>query len=246
MIKRTNLRGAAFMLTLTIFLVGPVLAQNQKPQFKVGDRVEMDTLYSENPEKSEFWQKGTIVKMDDPGEHFGSYTIKLDKDSRVITTRFIDTRWIRQLTGANDTAGNQTTPEAKSCSPSDETGGKSQADIFKRLIRSRYEHKPENDRDETATVTFQTFKLGAEYEWRPGLPGGSSDNSIVKAGTIIHPVKAVYTVCKDHPAFKPTGYAGEIQTRQDDNTFYCFKDRFGDWVCYLGEGKTGKTKFITK
>ena len=102
MTKRMNLQGAAFLLTLTMFLAGAVFAQNQSPQFKVGDRVETDTLYSSmNPEKSMFWGKGTIVKMDNPEEHFGSYTIKLDKDSQLMTVRFIDTQWIRPLKETN-------------------------------------------------------------------------------------------------------------------------------------------------
>jgi hypothetical protein len=265
-----NLGGAAISLILAMFLAGAVFAQNQIPQFKVGDRVEVDTLYSMNPEKSPFWSNGTIVKTDDPKEHFGSYTIKLDKDGHMMTLRFIDTQWIRLLKETNagsadknkagdGLGGGQTTFENKtekqptqpaagitSCSPSDESGGKTQGDIFKRLIRERYEHKPEKDRDKTATVTFQSFKLGTAHKWRPGVGGESPDGPGGNAGTTIYPVKAVYTVCEDYPGFKPTGYTGEIQTRQDDNTFYCFKDQFGEWVCNLGEGKTGKITFITK
>jgi hypothetical protein len=109
--KKTNLDRPYVLLTALAAIVfvilgmsAPISAQNQKPQFKVGDRVEVDTLYTTTPETSTYWRKGTIAAMDDPEMHFGHYTIKLDEpgtDPKII--RFVDTQWIRALKagGAN-------------------------------------------------------------------------------------------------------------------------------------------------
>ena len=54
-------------------------ASAQGPQFKVGDRVEVDTLQSStNPEKSFYWRGGTVTSIGDPNGHFGYYVIKID------------------------------------------------------------------------------------------------------------------------------------------------------------------------
>ena len=151
----------------------------------------------------------------------------------------------------NQTADNKTTVEQNenntaSCQPSDDAGGNTQTDIFKRLIIARYEHQPEGSRDKTTTVYFQSFKSGATHKWRPGQGGESPDGPGGNFGTTIYPVKALYTVCSDFPGYKPTGYRGEVQKQQNDNTFYCFKNQVGEWQCNLGEGKNGEIKFLPK
>jgi hypothetical protein len=117
---------------------------------------------------------------------------------------------------------------------------------FKALIRARYEQKPEGPRSKTTTVTFQSFKLGATHSWRPGQGGESPDGPGGNLGTIVYPVKADYTVCSDYPGYEPSGYRGELQIAENSNTFYCFKDQFGEWKCNLGEGKNGKPKSVPK
>jgi hypothetical protein len=102
------------LLGLALLATSQVTAQRPEVEFKVGDHVEVDTLYSKNPEKSVFWKKGTIVKMDDPKEHFGSYTVKLDQDGSLMTVRFIDTEWIRPAQSAdNQPADKDKQPQAQ-------------------------------------------------------------------------------------------------------------------------------------
>ena len=119
--KRPNHRVLIFALLATVASLGlallatsQVTAQRPEIKFRVGDHVEVDTLYSKNPEKSVFWRKGTIVKMDDLQEHFGSYTVKLDIEGYLMTVRFIDTEWIRPAQNAsNQPADKDKEPQAQ-------------------------------------------------------------------------------------------------------------------------------------
>ncbi len=257
MILQRLLMSAMIAAFLFMFAAGSaVLAQG--PQFKVGDRVEVDTLQSStNPEKSFYWRGGTVTSIGDPTGHFGYYVIKID-DGGTRSIRFIDTQWIRAAAAAAAQGGKAGEAEHadlgggkaaaaddNACQPSDSPDGKTQSDMFKRLIIAKYAHLPKNDRDFTTTVTFQSFKPGAMHKYRPAI-NGSPDGPGGVSGTSVYPAKAVYTVCSDYPGYKPTGYRGEIQTRQNDVMFSCLKNEVGEWQCNLGEGKLGDMKFIKK
>jgi hypothetical protein len=263
--KSTNRKVLIFALLattaalgLTLLATSHVTAQGPEIKFKVGDHVEVDTLYSSTkPEESMFWRAGTIIKIVDPENRFGHYVIKLDKDGHEMVFRFIDTQWIRPPQNADNQPadkdkqqkeGNAATPDvaAIACPAADDLKGESQSAIFKRLIAERYLKDGKNLDGVPTTIQFQTFKPGVTHKWRPGVGGESPDGPGGNFGTTVYPVKGVYTICEDYPGFKPTGYKGEIRTRQDENTFYCFKNQFGEWVCNLGEGKTGKNKSVSK
>ena len=257
----SNVRRSLVITAIAGFLLmfaASTAVRAQGLQFKVGDRVEVDTLQSgSNPEKSFFWRPGIITGISDPLNHFGYYIIKID-DGRERNIRYIDTQWIR---AAVATAGTPPPAETRSiaqpggagaapandnaCQPSDNPDGKSQSDMFKRLIIAHYAHLPKNDRDFTTTVTFQSFKPGAMHKYRPAI-NGSPDGPGGHAGTSVYPAKAVYTVCSDYPGYKPTGYRGEIQSRQNELMFSCLKNEVGEWQCNAGEGKLGELKFIKK
>src|ERR1051326_403992 len=103
---------SAFVATValtTFFLVtaSRAVAQNETPQFKVGDRVEIDTMFSQHPEQSTSWRKGTIVRLYDPEDtRFGGFIIKMD-DGREWRHRFIDTQWIRPPQGTDAPAADK-------------------------------------------------------------------------------------------------------------------------------------------
>ena len=253
----SNARRSLVITAIAGFLLmfaASTAVRAQGAQFKVGDRVEVDTLQSStNPEKSFYWRGGTITSIGDPNSHFGYYIIKIDEGG-TRSIRFIDTQWIRA--GAAATAAAAAAPavaapgvgkaaDDNSCQPSDNPDGKSQSDMFKRLIIAHYAHSPKNDRDFTTTVTFQSFKPGAMHKYRPAI-NGSPDGPGGHAGTSVYPAKAVYTVCSDYPGYKPTGYRGEIQSRQNELMFSCLKNEAGEWQCNAGEGKLGELKFIKK
>src|SRR5436190_15296450 len=81
------------LMALSLVTSSRVSAQGDA-RFKVGDRVEVDTMFSQNPEKSASWRKGTITSLYDPEDtRFGGFIIKMD-DGREWRHRFIDTQWI--------------------------------------------------------------------------------------------------------------------------------------------------------
>lgn len=267
--KATSLRSlVTFSLFVIIFFAlglsafAQVDAQEQTV-YKVGDRVEVDPQAYAMSYKFKTWHKATVTKIGPAGGGVHGYNVRIDAEGDSgPTDNYVMTgsNMIRPLqevekNGAGkDTAVQEkkAAPEkeqgsaANACPPSDDVKGKTQSDVFKGLILERYEHKSKSEQDPAVTVTFQTLKVGATHGWRHGIGGESPDGPGGRAGTIIYPVKAVYTVCTDVPGYKPSGFRGWIKTRQDTNTFYCFKNQFGEWQCNLGEGTMGEEKSTNK
>jgi hypothetical protein len=252
------------LTALSLVTSSHVIAQGDA-RFKVGDRVEVDTMFSQNPEKSTSWRKGAIIRLYDPEDtRFGGFIIKMD-DGREWRHRFVDTQWIRAPQGTDapaadnnktgDQAGaNQTTTDTNqtgivSCPPSDDLTGTSQAAVFKRLIADRYERdgmsRDENLKNVSVSIHFDIFKIAATHPYRrminnPDGPGGV-------AGGTVYPVKATYLVCEDYPGFAPTGFKGELLKTEHENTTYsCFKDETGDWICNQTGGRQGRPQNIPK
>lgn len=231
---------------------------DEQKMYKVGDRVEVDPQGMSSGQYKT-WQKGTVIKVGPSGGGVFSYDVKVAGEGDNGPTVY------HVMTGANmirplavkqnataqvprDQAGDvgpvtPPTPHANNCPPSDELSGTSQTSSFKRFIQDLHLHTPTSEQDYTATVTFQSFKIGAPHMWRPGYSG---DGEGGRAGTTVYPVKTVFTVCKDHPGYKPSGYTGDIETRQDDNTYNCFKNEFGEWQCNTGDIQMGKVKWTKK
>jgi hypothetical protein len=255
---------AATLMALSLVTSSRVIAQAATQQFKVGDRVEVDTMFSQHPEKSTSWRKGTVVRFYEPEDHFGGLIIKME-DGREWRHRFVDTQWIRAPQGTDmpaadnnktaDQAGaNQTTTDtnqnrAVSCPAPDDLKGTSQAAIFKRLIDARYEKngksRDENEKNVSVGIHFDDFKLGATHPYRhiinnPDGPDG------VDGGTV-YAVKTTYLVCADYPGYAPTGNKGELQkTGYENMTYSCFKDATGDWICNQTGGRQGRPQRTPK
>src|SRR5438128_996490 len=101
------------LMALSLATRSRVIAQAGTQQFKVGDRVEVDTMWSQHPETSTSWRKGTVVNFYWPEDHFGGLLIKMDEDGREFRHRFVDKQWIRAVQGTdappakNNEAGSQ-------------------------------------------------------------------------------------------------------------------------------------------
>ena len=52
---------AVALVALSLVRSSRVNAQAATQQFKVGDRVEVDTMFSQHPEKSTSWRKGKVL-----------------------------------------------------------------------------------------------------------------------------------------------------------------------------------------
>ncbi len=249
-----------FALTLTAFAQDD--AQEQTV-YKVGDRVEVDPQAYAMSYKYKTWHKATVTKIGPVGGGVHGYYVRIDAEGDSgPTDNYVMTgsNMIRPLQeaekndakkGAEDQEKKaepekEQKPAANACAPSDEVKGKTQSDIFKTLILDQYVHKSKSEQDPAVTVTFQTLKVGATHGWRPGIGGQSPDGPGGRAGTTVYPVKAVFTVCTDVPGYKPSGFRGWTKTHQDDTTFYCLKNQFGEWQCNLDASKKTEEKYTNK
>ena len=107
---------AVALTALALVTSSRVTAQGETHQFKVGDRVEVDTNYtagSSDPKKSIYWRKGTVVNFYWPEDHFGGLLIKMDEDGREFRHRFVDKQWIRAAQGADAADKNKTGDQAE-------------------------------------------------------------------------------------------------------------------------------------
>ena len=256
------------LMALSLVASSRANAQGETHQFKVGDRVEVDTNYtagSSDPKKSMYWRKGTIVKLYAPEDRFGGYILKMDEDGREFRNRFVDTQWIRAVQGtdapaadnnkAGDQAGANPTTNATnqngavSCPASDDLKGTSQAAIFKRLVDGRYEKngksRDENEKNVSVSVHFDDFKVGATHPYRHIINNPDGNGGV--DGGAVYAVKATYLVCADYPGYAPTGYKGVLQKTEYENmTYSCFKDATGDWICNQSGGRQGRPQSTPK
>jgi hypothetical protein len=256
---------AATLMALSLVTSSRVIAQANTQQFKVGDRVEVETNSSQHPENSTYWRKGTVASFYSPEDHFGGLIVKMDEDGREFRHRFVDKQWIRSPQGTDapaaannkteDKAGKtQPTPDpvqagAVSCPASDDLKGTSQAAIFKRLIDARYEKngksRDENEKNVSVSIHFDDFKVGATHPYRHMINNPDGHDGV--DGGPVYAVKATYLVCADFPGFAPTGYKGVLQKTEYENmTYSCFKDATGDWICNQTGGRQGRPQSTPK
>ena len=269
MTKPRHLRS---ILTLSLFLIAflalasAAFAQadgQEQTIYKVGDRVEVDPQAHDASSKYKTWHKATVTKIGPVGGGVHGYYVTVDAEGDsgpldvYVRTGASMIRPLQkaELDNPKPGAGAQEKkaepekdqkPAASGCPASDEAKGKTQSDIFKTLILDQYVHKATSEQDPTTSVTFQTFKIGAPHAWRPGIGGESPDGAGGKAGTTIYPVKAVFTVCTDVPAYKPSGFRGWTKSHHDDTTFYCLKNQFGEWQCNLDASAKTEEKYVNK
>jgi hypothetical protein len=266
--KQTNLRQ---LVTLSLFVVTlfalafTALAQGEEQTiYKVGDRVEVDPQAHDAASKYKTWHKATVTKIGPVGGGVHGYYVTVDAEGDFgpvdvyVRTGVSMIRPLQEAEKNNAKPGGQDQekkagPEkeqgpaaANACPPSDVATGKTQSDTFKGLIRDQYVHKSTSEQDPTTTVTFQTLSVGATHLWRRGIGGESPDGAGGRAGTTVYPVKAVFTVCTDVPAYKASGFRGWIKTHQDNTTFYCLRNQFGEWQCNLDASTKTVEKYTNK
>ena len=85
--KTTSYRLLIPVLVVTVALTALSLvassratAQGETPQFKVGDRVEVDILHisTSSPEDMQVWKKGTVTEIDLRPGYRPNYVVQLD------------------------------------------------------------------------------------------------------------------------------------------------------------------------
>jgi ribosomal protein L21E len=104
--------GLLLIATLALSAIS-VFAQDMK--YKVGDRVEIDTMKSSDPRNAKY-KTGTIVAIDDARPYDKAYIVTLD-ESPAQKFRYIvrdyTTHWIRDMQGGDAGAKPEAKPDAK-------------------------------------------------------------------------------------------------------------------------------------
>jgi hypothetical protein len=190
----------------------------QRPsQFKVGDRVEVDSLMARDPKDSR-WKKATVKAVDFANRR---YVVVLD-DSGLDMGILIrpDKIWIRHL---NDGSRQPVAPDCPFNAPSGKVtkSAAPSAELFKRVI---YEYRDSIKRGSKFGITFQVFEMGKAF--RNVLTRKGRLEDFVPTNAVIYPVKTRQLVCEQFP----TLISRVVMERQ----YSCYKDEFGDWVCRGG------------
>lgn len=204
--QKQRLLYAAAVLVLMCVGQYAVLAQGK---YNTGDRVECNTIGSAEPQHAKHWYKGTVMDFRPNDQPDGSwYRVKVDSNK---VEYYCKKEFIRPIVGAQpvedkpSTVRNTTEPPVEedtdapaigdflTC-PIQQTrvknGSRPNAELLKKLIRCAKREKAVEEGDEGAVkVDISAISIGAARPWSYRQDQGNG-----KAGTIVYPVKATYTV----------------------------------------------------
>jgi hypothetical protein len=194
---------------LVFTLVGNSSAHAQA-KYKPGDRVQCNTIGSSEPKYEKFYEPGTVLAFRDGDQPDGSwYRVKADSNK---VEYYCKIEHIRPIASAATNAPNKAgTPVGTRSQATTETnevlakgdfiecpvkqkqvknGARPDAELFKKIIRCKKGEKAVEEGDEGAvSVEISTIQIGAARPWRYSQDLGNG-----KAGTLVYPVKATYTV----------------------------------------------------
>lgn len=194
---------------LVLTLVGNSTGQAQV-KYKAGDRVECNTIGSSEPKYEKYYEKGTVLAFRDGDQPDGSwYRVKADSNK---VEYYCRVEHIRPIASTNSNRTNKVEPTGGTDKPETgevngslakgsfiecpikqkqvKNGARPDADLFKKIIRCKKGEKAVEEGDEGAvTVEIADIRIGVPRPWRYSQDLGNG-----KAGTIVYPVKATYTV----------------------------------------------------
>jgi hypothetical protein len=259
--KQTNvlsikLLSLAIVTAVTIIFGANISASAQdKPKFKVGDRIECD-----NSGSGKYWDKGTVVPFLEHDLYNGNtpesgyfYRVKLDGSSGSPGSKLCKAETMRLLAGttagkndADNKNDNQaeTNPLAQDKNPAvecpasdpDSNGKGALEKSFRGAIRKDFEKAPDPGQDGRVTVTIQSLNIGQAHPYRAYIDPDEAQ------GKTIYPIRATFTACTD--------YNSSIHLIKRERAFACYKNIAGEWVCDIsataGAGLKDETKSIDK
>jgi hypothetical protein len=213
------------------------MAQDWKvaPDYKVGDRVEIDALYGSDPAKG-VWKKATVTFVDLDRRR---YTVEVDAPAgqipQVLGLIMKDQKLnIRPIQGV-DTGPktlNQKKHEAADgtvladreildCDfkqPASRNGSAPPPELMKKLIRCIYEKPAPPEGQGAQTVDISEFQIGSPRRWVVYEDRGNG-----KLGTIVYPIRTTWT----WKHFERTYTT--VQTYVQ--VFNCNVNSFNNWEC---------------
>jgi hypothetical protein len=195
------------MTALIFILAGQSAISAQTGKYKTGDRVECEVTGNLN---GKYWEKGTVMDFRANDQPDGSwYRVKADSNK---VEYYCRVEHIRPIAGTQtkNVNKNETKPQPEKNTRAEENetvadgdfvecpvkqkqvknGARPDAELFKKIIRCAKGEKAVEKGDEGAvTVEISALQIGASRPW-----SYSQDLGNAKPGTIVHPVKATYTV----------------------------------------------------
>ena len=221
-------------------LVAPrVGAQQLLPQYRVGDRVEIDTIQQSDPTKA-IWKKATAVEVNVENQ---IYFFAIDAPAGKIPQVFgIPIRspqmYIRAVQGTD--VGSRTLTQNRHEDPdgtvladratvtcdirqrSAKNGSTPSPELMKRLIQCLWEKPAQVSSDGGQTIDILKFKAGNRRKWVPFQDIGNG-----KIGTYVYPFKTTWT-------WKHF-YRTRTTLQTDDSVFNCYVNAFQEWECGLSQ-----------
>jgi hypothetical protein len=204
--KRLLCATALIVAVLCVFFGARAYAQPE-PQYKAGDRVEVDSIEASSPSRA-IWKKGRVVSVDLAGM---AYIIELDPlpgqlpKRMAIPIRPYAAGWIRRAGGAAPRiASDKLRVDANgtvladrpllACSklvqsqPAAHNGAPLPLALARTLIRCLYEKPSVPGSDGATTMDMTQFSPGAPHRWNKNVDSGAGGT----AETLVYPVRVTW------------------------------------------------------
>lgn len=248
---RTNLSLTVIALAILFNAAVDVSAQTETANYKAGDRVECEV--TGNP-KGKWWTKGTIqpfkdgdfgagIEPDGSWFRFKADANKVEYPCKPDVLRpLVETKTTAQPKpkNAEPAAEEETMPDLGLKCPVEQkkvkNGAKISAELAKQIIRCKKGEKAVDEGDEGAvTVEISAIQIGAARPWTYAQDSGNG-----KVGTLVHPVKATYTI--------KTFYRNATEVEEGwIRILNFYVNAFGEWEIGSEEAvKPGKARRINK
>ena len=231
----------------SLFVPG-IAAQQLPPRYRVGDRVEIDTIQQTDPTRG-IWKKATAVEVNVANQiYFFAVDAPVGKIPQVFGIGIRSPQlYIRAVHGVD--SGPQTLTKKRheapngtvladratvSCDTRQRTsknGSTPSPELMKRLIQCLWEKPSEVSGEGAQTVDILTFQGETRRKWAPFQDIGNG-----RVGTYVYPFKATWTL--------KNFYRTRATVQTDESVFACFVNTASqEWECGLAETlKEGSVK----
>lgn len=241
-----------FAVLFVLICVSHISAQGKH---RTGDRVECNTIGSSAPQHEKYYEKGTVMEFRPNDQPDGSwYRVKADSNKveyycRIEHIRPISGGQTVKPTRVEQPGEGGAKPDVKDDAPESgeflscpvkqravKNGARPDAELFKKMIRCAKREKGVEPGDEGAVkVDVSDIRIGAARPWTYRQDQGNG-----KAGTLVYPVKATYTV--------KTFYRTATEVEEDwIRILNFYVNAFGEWAIGSEENvKSPKVQRIQK
>ncbi len=222
-----------------------------KPQYKEGDRVEINMVPGPGDKSQAVWKKGTIIQVNLSA---WSYWVQLDplpgsapRELGIPITRELDGD-IRPFAGAapqiisekirvdeNGTVlADRELLDCENLKHNGRNGSPPPVELAKKLIRCLYEKPSKPGEDGATTMDISEFTIGTPHRWRVYVDLGQGEPN-----TLVYPVQVKWNM-------KTFYHTRNLQTTGEEAPFTCFADATDIWQCggSSGSKKAGKKQEI--